>query len=585
MPGITASFSVSEGWISAGNHERSLQDFRTEGTYSNGTHHTPATTEITLSSTSVQFGKSRMGGSFSFNNLKAPSINHNIKLELDLSDLEKYISKDSLITQAEGMLFAELKTSGSQSSLLNPGRKELLNNNYTLQMRFEDAGFRHPQSTLHFQELNGEMSFAEYLQIESLSGSVAGFFISLSGRGDNLKEYLFSEKGNLWLDLDVYSDNADLDTLFGGRRNTKTETDPDTMKFPQRIYLKSRFWFDEMALRDFSATNVMGDLFYQPGRLTFNNLTLSSMNGLIKGEGLLEQQSDNKILVKVISDISRVDIRKGFTSFHNFGQEFIMDRHLNGSLSGKVHFSAEFNKQMRIRKESILSECDIIIRNGELTGFEPMQKLSRFIEVEELENVSFSTLNNQIFIRNQEVLIPRMDIQSSAFEITGSGVHGFDKNFEYKVKVSLSELLSGKARKPDRQSEEFGAIEDDGLGRVYLYLIIDGSPGGTDIKYDRRGAIRNIRDQLVEEKTEIKQILNDEFGLFKKDSLLHGEDTQEKQGFIIEWEEDTESDSLKKDALKKDNKTDETVFTIRWEEEETDTMTVEKKKRKRLFKK
>ena len=229
----------------------------------------------------------------------------------------------------------------------------------------------------------------------------------------------------------------------------------------------------------------------------------------------------------------------------------------------------------------------LVVRNGELTGFEPMQKLSRFIEVEELENVSFSTLTNQIFIRNQEVLIPRMDINSSAFEIAGSGVHGFDKNFEYKVKVSLSELLSGKAIKPDRQAEQFGAIEDDGLGRMFLYLIINGSAEGIDIKYDRRGTIMHIRDQLQEEKSEVREILNEEFGLFKKDTTLFREDpNKDQKGFGIEWEEVTEPDSLIKDALKKDNKTQSGGFTIRWEEEEeTDTLEAENKKRKRLFKK
>jgi hypothetical protein len=275
------------------------------------------------------------------------------------------------------------------------------------------------------------------------------------------------------------------------------------------------------------------------------------MQGQIDTEGMLEQQKNGQFLVKSLSQVSDIDITGVFTSFENFGQEFITDKHLKGELSGLVNFSAGLNEKMKIRKESILADCDIVIQDGELSGFEPMRKLSGFIDVEELEDIKFSTLTNQIFIRNEEVIIPKMDISSSAFDLTGSGLHGFDKNFTYKVKVSLSELLSKKAKKPDNRESEFGVIEDDGLGRVFIYLIIEGSDQGTEVRYDRRGAVQNIKDQFKEEKKELREILNEEFGLFKKDSTLKGdrEDNREDK-FIWEWDEDPETD-VKSDTGKK----------------------------------
>jgi len=215
-----------------------------------------------------------------------------------------------------------------------------------------------------------------------------------------------------------------------------------------------------------------------------------------------------------------------------------------------------------------------------------MRKLSRFIDVEELEDIKFSTLTNQIFIRNEEVIIPKMDINSSAFDLTGSGLHGFDKNFTYKVKVSLSELLSKKAKKPDKSESEFGVIEDDGLGRVFIYLIIEGSDQGTEVRYDRRGAVQNIKDQFKEEKKVLREILNEEFGLFDKDSTLRGETEDDKDSkFLLEWEEDPDRD-IKIDSDRRDNKSDKEGFTIVWDdEEESDTVIVEEKKRRRRKKK
>jgi hypothetical protein len=387
MPGIVASFTIDDGWIRTGRQQKEIRQIRTRGKYSNGSSSGPATTTIELTNTSLMYGNSRFGGDLSFLDLTNPRINHDIKLELDLEDIQEFIKSDSTILDMHGKLLGELKTTGNQESLIKIGRENLLKNQFEARIRLDDAGFRLPGSYL-FQcsDLNGDLTYGDHLQIETISTMLRDNYVSFSGRVDNLKEFLFTEKGNLWLDLDVYSDMADLNQVFGLSSQEDISAE-DTVQFPDRIYLKSRFWFNELIFKDFSAGNVMGDLVYRPRRLTVNNLNLSSMDGLINAEGLIEQQSDNQYLVKVISDVSRIDIHKGFTSFNNFGQDFILDKHLKGILSGKVNFSAGFNEQLKINKESILADYDIIIRNGELVDFEPMQKLSRFINVEELENI------------------------------------------------------------------------------------------------------------------------------------------------------------------------------------------------------
>lgn len=583
MPGIQASFEARDTWIRTGKLTNEIRQLRARGTYTNGSGHSTMTTEIGLQDISLMIGNSRIGGDLSFTNLESPEILHNIQMEIDLADLRQVTAVNSIVKDLQGRLLARVSIAGRQASLLKFSRDDLLNNEYKARISFENAGFT--LSSIPLSEVNGELTYDGHLQIGTISALIASNPVSFSGRGDNLREYLFTDEGNLWLDLDVYSSQAGMDAFFPQKRDAERAT--DTLGFPDRIYLKSRFWFDRFSFRDFSAGNVMGDVFYQPGRLEVRRLDLSSMNGMVKAKGSVELLDGQNLQIKVASDVSRLDIKQTFTAFRNFGQEFIMDRHLEGSLSGNIHFTGLLNKKLRMEPETILSDLDIVIRDGALVGFGPMQKLSRFIDVEELENIRFSTLDNQVFIRDREILIPRMDINSSAFNISGSGIHGFDREFEYKVKVALSEILSGKARKPDRQAEEFGAIEDDELGNVYLYLIIEGSNEGTDVRYDRRGAVQNLREDFREERTEIREILNEEFGLFGRDSTLGSPDKESSPpGFIIEWEEDPGSDSLKKEILNEDNKSGGQGFTIRWEEEETtDTLEETAKRKGRLFKK
>ena len=585
MPGIEARFSLQDGWLQSSVLPHEIRDIRTKGSYSNGVRHDLQSTLIQLNNTSIRFGNSRLGGDYSVYNLIRPDFNYQIKAELDLADIQAFIEGDSIIESMQGKVFAELRMQGNKALLSDLSKKDFLDYNYLANIRLENVYLQFHSIPFHFRDFSGEAVFTDHLNIKSLSGILDENQVSISGRVDNLPELIFSSGANLWMDIDLYSENLDINHLRAVNSKIDKSDEQDTIVLPDRLYLKTRFWFDELLIKDFKARQVTGDLIYRPGRLSINKLELLSMHGRVVSEAILEQQQDKHFFVKSMSRISSVNITEVFSSFNNFGQEFISDRQLKGSLSGMVNFSASLNADMSIKKESILADCDVLIIDGELYDFEPMMKLSRFIDVEELENVRFSTLCNEIYIRNEEVLIPKMDINSSAFDITASGIHGFDRNFTYKVKVSLSELLAKKHRKKAEKNSEFGIIQDDGLGRAYAYLIIEGDQEGTDIRYDRKGAVQNIRDQMKEEKQELKKILNEEFGLYKNDPGIVSDSTQEDApAFIIEWEED--NDSLSAGDNKPGNISDKERFIIVWDdEEEPEEPDVENKKKRRKRKK
>ena len=586
LPKISVSFSLNDGWMTASVIPYGIRELKTEGHYSNGNRQGPESTTILLNNTSLLYGNSRLGGNYEIVNLTHPRINYTIKAELDLADIPSLISIDSTFRDMDGMVYAEISLKGTQESLAKMQKPELLKHHYDAKIRLDGVNLGLTYKSLDLRNLTGELTYKDHLMIRSLDGNIEDIEVSLSGRADNLLEFLFTNSGNLWLDSDIYISKADLNNFTSLKQDSENNTIIDTINLPDRLFIKARYWIDELMVKKFHASQVTGELIYKPRRLSIPRLNLHSMQGQIDTEGILEQQQNRQFLVKSISKVSDIDITGVFTSFENFGQDFIMDKHIRGELSGLVNFSAGLNERMKIKKETILADCDIIIQDGELSGFEPMRKLSGFIDVEELEDIKFSTLTNQIFIRNEEVIIPKMDINSSAFDLTGSGIHGFDKNFTYKVKVSLSELLSKKAKKPDIKESEFGVIEDDGLGRVFIYLIIEGSDQGTEVRYDRRGAMQNIKDQFKEEKKELREILNEEFGLFKKDSTLRGDKEVDKDSkFSLEWDEDSKSD-IKTDTGRMDNKSDQERFNIVWDdEEESDTVVVEEKKRRRKKKK
>ena len=114
----------------------------------------------------------------------------------------------------------------------------------------------------------------------------------------------------------------------------------------------------------------------------------------------------------------------------------------------------------------------------------------------------------------------------------------------------------------DDSENEFGPIKDDGLGKI-IYLKMYGSVDDPQFKIDKEEKKENFKENLNKEKQTVKSILNEEIGLFSKDSTI----TKQKEKkdttiFEIEWEEETKEANSKssnqttkeKDTPKKKNR-------------------------------
>ena len=201
---------------------------------------------------------------------------------------------------------------------------------------------------------------------------------------------------------------------------------------------------------------------------------------------------------------------------------------------------------------TLYSGIDLNIENGELNNVEAMKSLSRFIDLKELENIRFATLKNQIEIKKQMIYIPKMEVKSSAIDLTASGTHSFDNRINYRIKLALNDLLARKAKKAKKENDEFGEIADDGLGRTNLFLLMSGTVEKPIIKYDSKSAVQHVKQDLKLEKQTVKSLLNDEFGMLKKDSALPRKKTNTPVRTKIRWDEADKKEEKK--VLKKPKK-------------------------------
>ncbi len=537
-PKIEADFQTSDANLSWDRLPFSLKNLNLNGRYSNGGEFNPVTTSLVIESLSAEVGSDHLTLDGRIHNFYDPDFAFKLKGDIHPEQWLRWYEQIPL-NKAKGTIYSDINVSGSYDRLKPKGQK-FLAFDFSGGLSLEEVMFRIHKDDTPFTNLNGTIHIENDFWEPSLSGSFGNSDFTFSGSGLNLLSYLMKKDEPLVASATLHTNQLDLQELITSFSRADKKRDGSIL-FPDRLKLKLDFVVSEFTMQRFEASHVRGVATYDSPVLLVDSLTMQTMDGTLMGDYKMTQGQGGDIFVNVNSSLYNLDIKKLFYSFKNFGQDQVTDEHLKGTISGNSLFSANFDSAFSIKKESILSENKVSIRDGELNSFSPILALSRFIEVEELQNIQFETLENNILIKEGQVIIPSMEIHTNALNMSASGIHKFNNHYDYRLKLKLSELLYSKAR--GARNSEFIIAEDESDTRV-LFLKVYNNGSGPQVERDREKTAEKIRNDLNQEKTELKKILNKELGLFKHDTTLieiKNPQKESEETFTFEFSEEQDS--------------------------------------------
>jgi hypothetical protein len=309
------------------------------------------------------------------------------------------------------------------------------------------------------------------------------------------------------------------------------------------------------------------------------------MEGKVLLDGTIDGRNDELYFMDCTADFQGVNIEQLFRDFGNFGQQNITDAHLRGTVDARVHYSSTLTPYLFVDQQSVYTLADVEIQNGELIHYEPLKKLSRYVDEEDLDHIRFSTLKNQIRIENEVVHIPRMDIESSSLNLSLYGEHSFDNQIDYHVQLFLAEILSREAAEEDL-GDNF--VSDEETGQAKLFLSMTGSAEDPVVKYDTREVRNKIASDIKQEREELKNVFRKEFGGQEAGrqpaDAAQAEADPGKQDFILQWEETKQAkktSEIKQETPQRTRKKEQQKeFIIEWDERK-DTIDLDRPRRKR----
>ena len=519
---VEANFGVDNGSLFLKEFGEGLGSIRLDGDF----YYSEKKQSINLNKFEARLMQDIIKGTVKLDGFDDPNLNLFVFGEFNLENLKR-IADLGDYNESVGKVTLDVSLKGKVSELKDPKKYRSL---------YLDGKIKGEHLRLGSDSLDNKLTDVNtFLQLKSSECSIHRLEatwneqrVQIRGEAKNYLAYLFNEE-----ELKILGRLKAEKLHFTNPREESTKVKQSTydtvgFQLPPRIRMEAEVEVSELSLEKFNAQNITGRVSLNSERLDIKKLKFETCSGKVELKGNWSKRASGDQPVVVNAALEKVNIQQLFEAFNNFGQTEITDKNLKGLLTGKIDAGFLLDHGFNFLPKSLYSFLDIRIDGGELNHYEPLKALSKYVRVEDLENVRFKTLENQIEIRDEVIYIPSMEIRNNAMNLHIEGQHSFANSMNYSIKIQLKDVLAGPYMK-DHVEEEFEKEEEG----VNVFIRMSGTPDNLSIKYDSKKARKNLKQEMKKEKQTVKEILKQEFGIKKKE-----QEQEEPEEDVPDWEDD-----------------------------------------------
>jgi hypothetical protein len=428
-----------------------------------------------------------------------------------------------------GSLLANISFEGKIQLLKHKATAQKVSTRGSIEL--EKINLKYGADEIPVKNLNGTLQFNNNdLAMSNVSSTLGNSDFLVNGFFKNVITFLLFDDQPIGIEADLKSNFLDVDQLFAIAFGKPSEGKQDEKKqeyeFSISRNINLNFNCDVSALRyrRFTGRSLKGDLLVKNYMAVSRNINLKTMGGDLTCSGIVDAKNNKAIDIVSTFKLIDIDLDSVFYVFENFNQDFIEDKHLKGKTTADLNLEFVLNQNLKIFPETLIADISIAIKNGQLNNFEPMQKLSKYIDDDEgLSKLRFSDLKNDIHIEKKVIIIPQMEVRSNVTDLKISGTHTFDQQIDYHVITPL------RNKKRINAQEAQNALEEDGNGRTKLFLKITGTTDNYRVSYDTEAVRKKIGSDLKKEVKELKDAFKNKGKQKQKEAEL------EQDQYFEDW--------------------------------------------------
>ncbi len=508
-PRVDMAFELNKATVLYVPLNRTVENVSLSGSFTNGSKQRLSTSEVVINELTATLEGEKLDLKASIKNLETPLYDFVANGVLSLDLLNSILTDTTGVHQLSGKLvFNDLAFKGSLADLSMTNHEGPVELRGTLS--FQEARMNYGVDTFYFAQGKVEVS-PWILKMEKLQVQVPGLKAQLDGQLQYWKGYYYTLATNkeanvkpLEVDLQLKIDYLYMDDFkapASAGKATELEDNGATARLATNVTGKITLWCDHFKHEKLNIKEINGQVMFTPGKVVLNEIYTAMFGGNVRFTSTITRDGD-WLRTVTNGNINSVDISEMLRELNNFGQTDLTNENLKGKLSTTFKLNADIYKG-NLEYKTLYLLADITIKDGRLVGFKPIEKLSKFIRIDELRDIKFATLQNQIEIKNEIIYFPQMIIKSSALNLAISGTHTFNNYIDYSIKLNIYDILANKFRKNARKDDEYELVNDNSFN---FFITMKGPLDNPEIKFDRQVVKQQFKKQGEEIRNAIKGV-------------------------------------------------------------------------------
>lgn len=507
---------------------------------------------LDLSNISGNLNGDNFSGNFSMIDFNDPYINVSANGVFNLQNVNSFWPIDTL-EKLEG----NVKFTGAVKGLLSDIKQKKFSDKLSINLNLEvdklKTQFKNDPNEIAVESCK-IIAVDRDIRVENFKMIKGKSDIDLTGEMPGMFNYILDSNAPLIIKGVLNSSNFVMeDFIYSSANRSETAQTGEGLNIPDNINLVLDANIKHFTWGKFEASNIDGNFELKNQKAMVSNMKFETM----EGEAVVDAFADasgKQLEITLQTQLKNINVKKMFYQLNNFQQSALLDKNINGVITASIDFAGQWGKKLNCNLNSIVSNADFIIERGELIDFKPLESLSKFVDLKELQRIKFSSLSTSLEIKKSTIYIPQTTLKNSALNIEFNGTHTFNNDIDYHIRLLISDLLSKKRKNSD---DEFGPVENDPDNRRSAFILMTGNMDDPKIKYDRKGLKQKIKEDLKQEKQTLKQLLKEEFGAFKNDTTLKKHGNKADQKFELEKPNNNSPKKTLEIKKKKDNDDDD----------------------------
>lgn len=414
-------------------------------------------------------------------------------------------------TSLSGLLNADLGFAGSMDAI-DKGAYDQIQTSGTAsltQVKYESpdykGGISLPVVSASFNPKN--------INVTEFKGSYLGSNFSGSGTLDNAIGYALKDEP-LAGTLNVEVDKMNLNDWMGTPETaaeTTTETTAGTSSepfiVPDNINLRLNAKAGAVSYDKVTYNDIKGVLQLVNQTVQLQNLSANALDGSMVFNGYYSTRTDKKNPdISLTYDVKDISIQKAFAAFNTVKKLMPIGQFLAGKLNSQLTVNGNLNGDMMPNLASLTGKGNLLLVEGVLQKFAPLEKLANTLQIAELQSITIKDIRNSIEFKNGQVLVKPFTVKVKDIEMEIGGMHGFDQSMDYAIAMKVprkylgtqgNAMLNNLATEANKKGipVQLGEI-------VNLNVKMGGSISNPSIKTDLKEVAGDLSTELKEQAEE-----------------------------------------------------------------------------------